>query len=375
VEVLYPSPEDATYVSRAAGELAGRHGPAVIASLPLRRAGEVVAVLLVEREPDKGFTIEELESLRLTCDLCTPRLVDLYKNDRWVGARAAAGLRTGLAAVIGPKHTWWKVAAIAVCAILAFLIFFKGNYRADASFTLQAVQRQVIPAPFDGYLKTVHVRPGDSVVAGETVLATLDTAELREQLGSAKAERHRSLIQAAAAMAENKTVEEQIARTDADKADASIRLLERRINQARIVSEIAGIVIVGDLERQIGAPVKIGDILFEVAPLKELRAELSVTEDQIADVLKVADASDPEGELATAGYPDIRVGFVVERINPVAEVVDQKNVFKIRVRLAKVPSWMRPGMEGVAKINLGKRSYGYLLTRKLINWIRMKLWI
>ncbi|MHC4295300.1 MAG: HlyD family efflux transporter periplasmic adaptor subunit, partial [Planctomycetota bacterium] len=81
------------------------------------------------------------------------------------------------------------------------------------------------------------------------------------------------------------------------------------------------------------------------------------------------------GELATEGKPGVRIPFAVERINPVAEVVEDKNVFKVRVRLLERPYQMVPGMEGVAKIRIGRRTYAYLWTRKLVNWVRMKLWI
>jgi len=128
-------------------------------------------------------------------------------------------------------------------------------------------------------------------------------------------------------------------------------------------------VVEGDLKRQIGAPVKMGDVLFEVTPLESLRAVLHVREDQITDV-RVGQ----HGRLATASYPAQRITFEVERVNPIAEVVKQKNVFKVRVRLLELYPWMRPGMEGVAKIDLAKRSYAWIWTRKIINWVRMKLW-
>jgi hypothetical protein len=32
-------------------------------------------------------------------------------------------------------------------------------------------------------------------------------------------------------------------------------------------------------------------------------------------------------------------------------------------------------MEGVGKIDLERRSYGFIWTRRMINWVRMKLWI
>jgi len=123
-------------------------------------------------------------------------------------------------------------------------------------------------------------------------------------------------------------------------------------------------------------------VLFRVAPLADLRAELSVEEDQIADVLEALARAENQGrrlkgELSTVSHPDKRIEFVVERINPVAEVVENRNVFKVRVRLVNVEGeqWLRPGMEGVARISIDRRRYAWIWTRKLINWVRMELWL
>ncbi len=94
-----------------------------------------------------------------------------------------------------------------------------------------------------------------------------------------------------------------------------------------------------------------------------------VPEDEIFDV-KVGQ----EGYLATFSYPAERMKFEVERIEPMAEVVNQRNVFKVRVRLLETHPWMRPGMEGVAKVHVAKRRYIWIWTRKITNWIRMKFW-
>jgi multidrug resistance efflux pump len=79
---------------------------------------------------------------------------------------------------------------------------------------------------------------------------------------------------------------------------------------------MTGIVIQGDLNRRIGAPVKTGDVLFEIASLESLRAQLMVTEDQIANI-----EIGQKGTLAAVSYPSRKIRFVVERINPMAEVV------------------------------------------------------
>lgn len=558
VEVLYPAPRESTFVCRAAAELSKRHGPSAVLSLPLRRDEEVVAVLTLERPAEETFTLEEAEALRLTCDLATPRLIGLHRQDRWFGARAAATVRKGFATFLGPKHTWIKVAAIGICAAIVFLVFGRTEFRAEAPFVLEATIQQIVPAPFDGYLKRAYVLPGDAVVGtdnqaptwrlrpgdipdwpgllaalraeaeagasapgkriwaalsgearrliieagtidtsrpaepkgtaaadtdandgrqaattgaaidlaeevtatvgdpndavkaallgelndllaskrlydadawqhvertsrqddllktlaagrlkgtrlvelnrsllaaaypgmiaqGPTVLAELDTDDLLLELKSAEAERHGYLKQKDAALAaavadKNKRAEALIHQANADRITATIDLLTYRIEQAALVSPIDGYVVSGDLQRQLGAPAKMGDVLFEIASLADLRAELSVPEDLIADVQaayqKASGSGEPlEGELATAARPDERIPFAVDRIDPVAVVVDQKNVFNVRARLLATPSLFRPGMEGVAKVNIEKRSYGFVYTRKLVNWVRMKLWL
>ena len=370
VEILYPAPPEGTYVSRAASELAKHHGVETVLNLPLRRGGEARAVLMLERPAERPFTVEDVEAIRLTADLCMPRLANLEEHDRWVGARLAAGVRKGAAAALGPKHTWIKVAAIVISGLAAFAIFARGHYRAEASFAIDPIEKQMVPAPFEGFLRSVSVEPNSEVVGGETVMATLETAELRLQRAESKAEQATYLKQASAAMRDAKTAEAQIARAQADKVQARIELLEYQIEHATIVAPITGVVVKGDLKRQIGAPVKTGDVLFEVAPLEGLRAELAVPEDQVAD-LEVGQ----EGELATTSFPDVRTRFVVERINPVAEMVEQRNVFKVRARLVDRDPRMRPGMEGVAKVDIGRRRYLWIWTRPIVNWVRMKLWI
>lgn len=370
VEVLSPASPGSATIHRAADTLSKRHGPMAVLSLPLRSEGKVIGVLTLERPIDKVFSLHEIETVRLACELCTARLDNLYLSDRWIGAKIALSIRNGIGALVGPKYAWAKLSAILCCAALVFLIFGKGTFRAKAPFILEATRQQVVPAPFDGYIKNVEVEIGDKVEGGVSVLGDLDTAELRLQLAASKAEKAGYLKQASAAMRDGETAQAQIAQADAEKAQAQIELLEYQIQQASLVSPISGVVVQGDLKRQIGAPVKVGDVLFEVCPLESLRAELMVPEDEIYDI-KVGQ----EGSLATASYPTQRIKFVVERINPIAEVVNQRNVFKVRVELLQTYPWIRPGMEGVAKIDIGKRRYVWIWTRKIVNWIRMTLWI
>jgi len=81
------------------------------------------------------------------------------------------------------------------------------------------------------------------------------------------------------------------------------------------------------------------------------------------------------GELAAVGHPNQKIRFVIERINPMAEMVEQQNSFRVRARLSERPDWMRPGMEGRARIDVGEKRYAWIWTHRVTDWLRMKLWL
>jgi len=263
-----------------------------------------------------------------------------------------------------------KVGACAALVLALFLTFAKGDYRIDASFIFEAPLQQAVVAPFNTFLKSVAVDPGDEVAAGKNILGVLDTSELRLKLAALKAEQLGYLKQMTAAMRDGKTAEAQIAQAQSEKSAAEIRLLEQHIDQATLMAPINGRVVSEDLKRQIGAPVETGKILFEIAHIEELRAELYVPEESITSV-----TAGQMGELASVSHPEQRIQFRVERINPIAEVVNSKNVFRVRASLLEQHAWMRPGMEGLAKIMAGEKHYLWLGFHRLINWLRMKLWL
>jgi len=369
-EVVYPVAEESTVVNRAAGELSARERQAAVLSLPLRHGDNVVGVVTIERPADRPFEPEQIEALRLTCDLCTARLADLERRDRWIGARLATSVREAGSWIVGPTHTWAKLAAVVVAGVLLFAVLGRGTYRVEAPMVIEAVQRQAITAPLDGYLLRAPGRIGDEVTADQTVLAELDTAQLKLQRAEAQAEHRRHMKQAQVARRESKISEEQIALAEAERLAAQIDLLDWKIERATIRSPIDGVIVQGDLSKQIGGPVETGQQLFEVAPLDRLRVKLAVAEDRVVDL-----APGQSGRLAAASHPGRRLAFEIERIDPMAQVVDQRNVFEVQGRLRATQPWLRPGMEGLAKVDVGEASYAWLWTRDLVNWIRMKLWL
>jgi len=414
VEVVVPATKDASYVYRATSKLSLHHGRNAICSLPLRRKvalakkadrafeSDVVAVLTIERTADKPFSVEEMETLRLTADLFTARLVDLYEQDRWFGSKMLREARKAASWVVGPKNTWPKVAAIAVFGLFAFATLVSGTHKVESPFVLEASKRRLIHAPVEAQLRSVNVVPGDYVITEETaakldalnavsplvgmipferpatVLAQLDTYQLKRALYRAQSELASAEKQAMYYRGQperDKEAEAQIADADAAKAKADIELLEDQIERATIKTPIDGIVLSAgggvDLKTKIDAPIKTGDELFQVGT-RHIRAELSIPEDQSAYIV----VGKP-GKLAATSFPGQKIGFVVERVEPMAVVSGGHNVFKVRVLIndEDVKAWMKPGMEGIAKVEIGEAKYGWIWTHRLVNWLRMKLWL
>jgi len=368
-EVIFPAPPNAHYITRCAEKLSKTHGPHVICMMPLRRS-DPEGALLLELPPDAKLTLQQVENLRQICDLVTPRLLDLFEHDRWFGARLAASWRSEMAKLVGPSHTWMKTIAIGITIFLAWTLFFNGEFRITSPFTLEPEQQAEVVAPFNGYIATVPVRPGDIVIANKTVLATLDATLLSDQLAEEQAKLAGYEKQEAIAQSQDKYGDMAVAEDDINGSHSQMMYLQREIDLADIRSPVSGVVLTGDLERRIGSAVQTGDVLFHVAPLDHLLAKINVPD---SDILYIQTGQ--SGQIATDAFPADKFAIKVTRIDPLAQVQDRLNVFYVRAQLDHPPMWFRPGMQGTAKIDIGPRRHIWIWTHSLIDWLRLKLWL
>ena len=89
--------------------------------------------------------------------------------------------------------------------------------------------------------------------------------------------------------------------------------------------------------------------------------------------------SPASGELAAASYVDRKIAFAVDRVYPMAEETSGRRAFKVRAHLraggGRDLAWMRPGMEGMARVPLGRRRLAWVLGRRAINWLKLWFWL
>jgi multidrug resistance efflux pump len=367
-EVVWPSPEGSNVITRDHELFARDQRVDHLCSLPLRVDDKVVAAITCERQ--KGpFSPAELQQLRLCCDQAARRLSDLKRHDRWFGARVAAAARDKLAKVLGPEHTWAKVLALLVAALLLVLFFVPVSYRVEGNFIIRSDDVSYLTAPFDGYISEVFVRAGD-VVEKDGALVALNTSELLLEESASVADMNRYLREAEKARAAGSLADMRIAQALADQSKARLDLVRYRLGRAVIRVPFAGVVMEGDLRDRLNAPVKQGDALFKVARLQTLYVEADIDERDVHEVL-----GRTNGEIAFVSQPKLTYPVQITRIEPAAMPKKDGNFFRIRCTFrGDTQPWWRPGMSGVCKLSVEKRSLYWIITHRTVDFLRLKLW-
>lgn len=367
-EVAWPAPEGATFVARDHQAFATEQQAGNLCSLPLRADNKAAAVLTCERQ-NGPFTPVELQQLRLCCDQAAPRLADLKHHDRWFGARWAAAAKEQCAKIIGPEHTWAKVLAVVIVTLLAVLFFVRVHFRVEGNFNLRSDEVAYLTTPFDGYIHNVFVRPGDTVTNGSPLLS-LDTSELELEESAALADLNRYLREAEKARAAKALAEMRISQALADQSKARLDLVRYRLDRAVIKSPFAGVVAEGDLRERLGAPVKQGEPLFKIARTDTLYVEAEINERDVHEILGRA-----TGEIAFVSQPKLKYPIRIVAIEPAAVSKTAGNVFLVRCAFDGGPQpWWRPGMSGVCKLSVEKRTLFWILTHRTVDFLRLWLW-
>jgi multidrug efflux pump subunit AcrA (membrane-fusion protein) len=170
-------------------------------------------------------------------------------------------------------------------------------------------------------------------------------------------------------MADRETASMGVLTKKIAQADAELALLSEQLARARIAAPFDGVVVSGDLSQSLGAPVEVGDVLFEVTPLDAYRVMLQVDEREIGEV-RVGQT----GHLVLTAMPEAKLGFSVRKITPVSVSEEGNNFFMVEAALDEATPRLRPGMEGFGKIRVDRRRLIWIWTHDLFDWMKLKAW-
>jgi hypothetical protein len=164
--------------------------------------------------------------------------------------------------------------------------------------------------------------------------------------------------------------EMRIAEAMAEEATARLGTVRYRLAHATIRSPFAGVVVEGDLREHLGAPVKTAEVMLKVARIDTLYVEAEINERDIHEIL-----GRTSGEIAFVSQPKLKFPVRIQTVEQAAMPKTEANVFLVRCQLEHaIESWWRPGMSGVCKLNVEKRSLLWILTHRTIDFLRLKLW-
>lgn len=368
-ELVYPLTADSRKVNRAHESYALMQGVSSLASVPLRDGDKVKGVLCLEKRQGT-WTEDELWELRLIAQTTVRQLADLHERDRWWGDKARMAFKRWYDESLSPRHSAKKLAAGASIFVLLVLILLPWAYRVDATLTLRSKDLLFMPAPFDGYLRQVHVEIGDKVEAGQ-VLVQLDTRDLVLEESMAEADVMRYSHEAEKAQAARQLAEMQINFARQEQSASRLALIRHQLAHAQVTAPRAGVVVEGELKKNLGAPLRKGDLLLKLAQTDDNYLELEI--DQI-DVHEVKVGS--TGEFALVGRPDQRFAIKLDRIDPASTLREGRNVYLARAKVQDgIPSWWRPGMGGTARIDAGYRPLIWVLTHRTVRFLRELFWL
>jgi len=240
-----------------------------------------------------------------------------------------------------------KTLGVAALVLLAVLVF-PVPYKVRCNCELQPALRRFVAAPFDGTLERNLAEMGDVVRQGD-VLARLDGREIRWEMAGVTAEYERAAKDRDAAMAKQDTGGAQKAKLAMQRFELQRRLLEHRSETLNVVSPIAGLVIDSALDDAEGAPLEVGQMLFEVAPLANMKIEIDIPEKEITRVTTGMPVT-----VRLEAFPGRTWRGRIERIHPRAEIRRDENVFVAEATFDNADGLLRPGMKGGATVS-GRR--------------------
>lgn len=367
-EVVWPGAVDVITDVTALAEFAQHMDVAHVVAVPMRDAQGLTHAVLLLAKGDKD--IPSLNELMLALELVQPRLSDLRQRSLNVRRRTRNALRRFSESLFGVEHALLKLSMVLAAPLLLYLIFGTWHYRVDATAQLNTDSTRLISAQFDGRIDQVFATAGDLVKA-DAVLAHLDTRDLQQQQSELAAEISKAQGEVNKYRAERLLAETEIAQAKLEQSLARAQRVQAYLEQAQSKAPFEGVIVEGEKKDLVGAPIKKGERIFRLAKVEGLYVTLMVSERAMRHITPAA-----TGEVALISHPNVNIPVRISSVIPVAQVKGQDgNQFMIRAELLQAPQpWWRPGMTGMARIDVGDKNIIWIITHRLVDRLRLMLW-
>lgn len=364
--VLYPQPPGSEpALTLAHAELAKVNGGTAVCTVPIVGRGNKYGALLFERRD--GFDARHVEMAKDAATFVGPVLELKHRIDQPLGDRIvdAVSPRRG-------KSLWrfgpWQVGTIVAAAALIGVTVWPTTFRVIAPARVEGEGQRIVAAPVDGFIQSAPLRPGATVSANQ-VLVTLDDHDLVLERDKASAEIAQLDKVYREALSKDDAAQIVIARSKVEQVQAQLGLVQSQLERLRLTAPFDGVVLAGDLTQSIGQPVKRGQELMTIAPDRSFRIVTEVDEQDVGEL-----RPGQRAQVLFAGAAQDSVSFTVTRIAPVATTIDGRNVFEVDGRIVGSTDALRPGLRGVARVDVQPSTLGWVWWHRASQWAQRTWW-
>lgn len=358
----------AKVIQRAHLELARKFGIGSICTLPLIHNQQIYGAVSLLRAEETPFDNETQKLFEQALSLITPYLALQQEQEKSLLFKIGATIKKQLQKIFGIQHLLAKLATLTAVLLVIISSQVEGEFRVTADAVLEGKIQRVVAAPFSGYLLSASVRAGDTVHQGD-LMASLNDSDIQLQLTQLKGKLEKSRREYRQAQSNRELVGVRVINAQINQIKAEIELAQQQLKRVNLSAPFDGIVIEGDLSQTLGSPVERGDTLFKIAPLEGYRIILKVDESQISYIKK-----NQSGVLILPSLSEHNFPLTIEKITVAAKADDGANIFRVEASLQKATDQLRPGMQGIGKINAGRARLLWIWTHEITDWLRLWFW-
>jgi len=265
-------------------------------------------------------------------------------------------------------------------AIVLTLALLPWRFTVGGDCTLLPVTRGEAVAETSGRLVEVLVNEGDKVSRGQA-LARLDDTEVRQSLQVAEQEKAKFDTEANRLEVLGDDGGRRVAQIQAGEAERQVQLLQRRLADTQITSPIDGVVLTRDLRSRVGEMFPVGGRFCDVGDLQRWEVDMRVGEAEVALLQsQLQRGRSLPMTVILHSMPDQKLTATVRDADAISQLsypsaLARANAFVVRAELEVSPSvrsTLKVGYTGRVKIPIGWRPLGYLITRRFLNYLRVR---
>ena len=366
--VLSSDDVDSDFVLAVHKRLGNTNSGISVCTIPIVFEGECIGAALLEKKMPDSFSDQDQQAcLQLLGDLAPVVNLQL-KSQVSVLPRAMRGLRALFKTLVRPETYRQRWRSLLIFGVAAAIMLMPVTHHVSATASVEGADKHLLVALQSGFIKSARFRAGDLVSAGD-VVASFDDQDLLIDRDKWQGELNSIETSFSQVLGTRNRAEIGLLKARKQQVSAELALVEKRLARTQIVAPFDGVLVSGDLNQSLGAPVESGQTLFEIASLADFRIILSINERDVASV-----KPGQEIRLRLSALPGRTYQAHVDSLLPVSISEDGKSFFRVLASVDDGDGQLKPGMRGVAKIDTQRDSLIWVWVHPLVERISLWLW-